>query len=226
MRVFFPKINIEIEIQEGRCCGLLIEENGEYRSIVRELWEQSTDNSECITFSTNQNQLKIGKEVEIIINPFDLDINNKKILNKVYGEITKVVTEELNQDFAEINQRIIALLDHVTDRLSYSLDYALEPEIKQLLKCYSVSVDDYCENLTERLITYIQFSSMILGTKVFVFVQCLNYLSAQEVDYIKECIAYTHSNALFLECMYDSFPKAFGKCVIYDRDKCVIHIEI
>ena len=80
MRLLCDKLGIDIELSENKPQIVTIEDVALYSGFVRELWEEYKGNDGDILISDKGTDLKFGKNIEVIINPFDIDCNNKRFL--------------------------------------------------------------------------------------------------------------------------------------------------
>lgn len=87
VRIAWACNNLDIELEENKILVLTIENTEEYVKFLSELNLQSEGEVGTITLSSDGKELNFNKTAEIIFNPFVLDMNNKKIITKLYQNI-------------------------------------------------------------------------------------------------------------------------------------------
>ena len=65
-----------------------------FSKYLQELYEQCERKEGKFVLSDNDKELDLSKCVEIIGNPFAVDINNRKILGKLYAELDELSGKE------------------------------------------------------------------------------------------------------------------------------------
>lgn len=65
-----------------------------YAKYLQELFSQQNGEEGQFVLSHKEKELNIAKSVEVIVNPFNVEINGRKILNKLYTEL-----EQLSNNF-------------------------------------------------------------------------------------------------------------------------------
>jgi CRISPR-associated protein Csn2 len=224
MRLFYETCNLEIEIPDGGFVGICIEDPVMFRHFTENLWRQANALEGEIFLTQGEKAIKLNKEGCVIFNPYSLDVNEKKILNHIYGELQEIVELDYYVKKSEIDSAILSLLDEVTEHLPYPLEYALNIDFQQLLKLYGVKVDMQDTDLMERVINYIRLSHQVMGTGLFIFVHFRDYFNREELLKIKEMIQYEQISVLMVENMVDTEKTLNEKWWIIDRDRCMIEV--
>lgn len=80
--------NLELRLIENEITVLSLEAPSAYQKIMHDLWQQYNGNEGSFILSENGKELKIQKNVECIYNPFTVNLNDKKILTKLYQELS------------------------------------------------------------------------------------------------------------------------------------------
>ena len=66
-----------------------------FSKYVGELYKQANKDEGEFVLSENNKEIDIAKYSEIVINPLSVEINNRKILNKLYEELHKLSSNEV-----------------------------------------------------------------------------------------------------------------------------------
>ena len=190
---------------------------------VGELNDQIAGKEGKFVLSENNKELELSKAADLLINPFSTEVNTRKILNKLYLELTERSREE------QMYMKTVELFNHIQEYMleleqqsSYILDFNRETDVSILLKALSVQYEVKEAGYWERLIQYIKIMASAAGIKVFIFVNLRSYLSdAQMEELIKE-LEYQDVSGLFIENQQRSCLKGV-KWYIIDKDQCEIY---
>lgn len=221
MKIANAKYQLEIEFVENTTNVLVIENPTVMEEIVHELQQQSDGEEGNFVLSEKNKIFKMEKELMLIINPFSLDFNDKKIINKLYLELLQYGNELLNKK-EEINQLSVKLLDEIIDKSQYNnISFDLEIEWKEFFKLYGLKIDESYETLLEKLIEYIKILSDLCGIHLVCFVNIKNYLQDKEVNELYEIAYYKKVDLLLIESS-DTRNLDNEHTFIIDRDRCLI----
>ncbi len=221
MRLLCDRLGIDIELSENMTQIIVLEDVALYSGFVRELWEQHKGNDGEIILSDNGTSLKFGKNIEVVINPFDIDCNNKKILSRIYQETVEIIQNEKIDDAFEINRRVISLLDDTVGKLPYDLDYNLDLNLQSLLKLYDLTVRMDAETYPELLSQYIDLMAKACGVKCFVFVGLRKYLTQENLENLYKDVFYDKIYLIDIESDI-GMRLDTEKVAILDKDQCLI----
>jgi CRISPR-associated protein Csn2 len=224
MRISYRGCGLEMELQEGELAGICMESSFMFRNFTEQLWNQSNDMEGEIFLSKGDKALKWNKEVFVNFNPYSVDLNEKKILSRVYGEMQEIADLDFYAKKSEINTAVVSMLDEIDSRLPYPLQYTLELDFQQLLKVYGVKVESRDTELIERVADYIRLAHQTLGTVLFIFVHFKDYFSRDELSGLREMIQYEQVAVLLVENMIQPEEHVNEKWWIIDKDSCIIEI--
>ena len=90
MKLVCSEYGLEIELEENKVQVLLIEKQEIALAMTESLWRQSNGGAGIFILSAADKIHNIAKEVCVILNLFDINCNDRKILNKLYQEIALV----------------------------------------------------------------------------------------------------------------------------------------
>jgi CRISPR-associated protein Csn2 len=215
MKLFFGGCDLEIEIEEGDLFGLCITEN---------LWNQANGIDGEIFLTKGDKSLKLNKEGSVIFNPYSLDVNERKIINRVYSEMQEIADTNLYEQQSDINSDVVSLLDEIGTHFPYPLDYSLNLDFQQLLKIYSVKIEMIDSDLIDRVVNYIRLSHQILGTGIFIFINFRTYFTQKELSGLREMVQYEQITVLMVENNVNFDEGVNEKWWIVDKDLCIIEI--
>lgn len=201
----------------------IIESPDIFSEYIQELNGQLAGEEGRFVLSENNKELDLEKKADMVINPFSVDVNSRKILNKLYQELTGLSREE------QMHTKTLELFRHIQEYMldleqctSYILEFDQEIDIAALLKAVNVHYEMKDVDFLEKIVQYIKIMAAVAGTKLFVIVNLRSYLTdLQMQNLIQEC-EYQDIKILFIENQQRSCMKR-GKRYIIDIDKCEIY---
>lgn len=219
MRLVNANYGIDICFSEQHPELLIFESECIMREAVNELWMQYSGKEGNYVLSENK-ILKIDKAMEMIINPFSIDFQNKKILSALYSKMSAIGNEKVEEKSC-INSDLIKLLDNISDAVNYmGITYQLDFAWTELFKMYGVKIETPEDFLT-RIIEYIKVLSETCQIFLFCFVNLKSYLSSDEIMELYKITSYNKINLLLIEHQETSKIEQ-EHITIIDKDRCLI----
>ena len=205
-----------------QCALWVIESPTMFAEYVQELCVQQAGGEGRFVLSENDKEVNIEKFVEIVINPFSVDINDKHILSRLYKELfkkafgenmylyTQKIISALNQYFAELEQQE-----------TYFLTVDKEIDMTAIFKVMGVKVESYADNYIQNISQYMKLIAELLSKRVVIFVNLGSYMEVDQIEEVIKEAAYNELAVLFIESSQKSFPKGVTQYII-DNDICEI----
>lgn len=221
MKLTQAQYNLELDLAENVATILVIENKGAMVEIVRDLIIQSRGGEGQFILSNNGKELKLNKNLDVVINPFEINLNEKRILTAMYKRLEESANEHI-EDKEKLNGLMVNLLDEILETETAAFyDYDFELEWKDLFKLYNVRVADDTESLLELIVEYIKTVACYLGIRLVVFVGLDMFFSSKDLNLIISQANYCKVHLLLISAReLDNICE----CNIYilDGDKCVI----
>lgn len=220
MKLVHAKYGLEIDFQEG-CPEILILENKlVMRELVGELWGQCSGTDGMFMFSDDKKILKIDKSVEMILNPFAIDFQNKKLMTALFSKMTMIGNEKILEK-NEINSAIINILDDISNSINYAgISYRLEFMWQDLFKMYGIKIEKQGNFLLD-IIEYMKAVSELCGISLLCFVNLKNYINNEELLDLYNAAMYNKVQLLLIESNQTDMVGAEHVTII-DNDLCLI----
>lgn len=201
----------------------IIESPELFARYLQELYGQYAKCEGKFVLSQDIKELDISKYVEIITDPFAVDLNGRKIIDKLYTELNELSkTEMMYTKTLQLAQHIQEYLLDLESNTNHILQFNSEIDITGLLKTMDVKIEDYTEKFFERLVCYIKNVIGVLSVKVFVFINLRSYLTDNQMEELIQEITYQEVHALFIENQERTCLKG-GIRYIIDKDGCEIY---
>lgn len=213
---------MQLDFDENEAIVWSIESPIAFRKHLDELLAQIGGEEGKFILSQDCGEASIPKNMELILNPFLIDINDKKCLNKLYSELVETAYgEKYYLATQQLLSEISGYFFDMEQEASIALTFEDEIDFLQLMKAVGIKAEDGEKDLLGRLEQYLKVIANLLHKKIIVFVNLTSYLTEQEIgelvlqaDYLKIFIVLIESR----ENRF-SFP---AKYYIIDKDGCEI----
>ena len=173
------------------------------------------------SLSEGEKILPLSKAAEIVWNPFSIDINNKKILGKLFQELKNISIEDQYTEICELNSKIVQYLDDLNLKIPYPIQFHLELDVLDIYKVYGVQLDTAGIGMFERLLQYVKILKLLCGVQLLVFVNVKNYLSEIQVKELYKTAFYYKMNLLLVEA-HQGKSLECEKNQLIDEDLCLL----
>ncbi len=221
MRLVYKRLDLEMNFNENEINVLIIENPTIYSDVIQSFINQSDGLGGNFLCSVDNKEIALSKVAEIIITPFDVDINNKKIITKIYTEIDSEIMISMSEKAALLNKNIIEFLDEVVSHVDYDIVYEPAINFTGLFKLMDLKNRNQDDELINRLINYIKLMHTVLNRELFVFVNIKMYLSEEEIEELYKFCAYEKIHVLLIEGFQNKIYYN-EKVWIIDKDLCII----
>lgn len=220
MRIANSRLGLDIMLKENIVSALVVENKRELCYVVENLWNQC-NGLEGDFILSNDKIIKMDKTAHIILNPFSIDFNSKKIINALYFEMSNVADSHIEEK-GEINKRVLELLDDILLSVSYSgVEYNIDFSWSDLFKAYGVKLEEQYVSLLEKTVEYIKVLSKLCGIQVLFLVNYKAYFTKEEIEELYCQANYNKIHIVMIEA--GESEKIYGEEVyVIDNDRCFI----
>ncbi len=227
MRLLHKDYQFKLDFKENDRILFIIESPEVFRQLIQELMIGQTGEECGFVLSEENVPIKIQDNLKCIINPFELSLNERKLLSKLYELLKKEIqSTELLLENNEIYAMIENYSIHIFQQLDWELAYTDKSDIQNLLKFMDIKFAEHEESLIEKIIDYIKVSHDLIGIKCFVFVHLLSYLDEYEIEKLYEFAQYQKIIILLMESQQPSDIKKFNSVIIIDKNCCEIELDM
>ncbi|MGD1818260.1 MAG: type II-A CRISPR-associated protein Csn2 [Pleomorphochaeta sp.] len=202
---------------------LVIESKTLLYNIIQDLNNQINNEYGDFVLSIDDTPIEIKDNLELIINPFNIDINNKKVLLAIQK---LAMVEAKNEIHYSKTNRIISLIEEYAQNIAFTFNGNIAPKTEitsdNIIKMINYQVDTFSTNFYENLFEYLLNSNKYLNIQVFCFINLFNYLENDQIDeLINSCINYD-IHVIFIEASDINYKNNNCKKIIIDSDFCQI----
>lgn len=224
MKLLHPDLKVEILDTDLRnCCEWVIESPELFTKYIQELKQQINRMQGNFVLSEDEKELEIAKYAEIIIDPFAIDVNDRKIVSKLYSDLAKAAYEEDNYlQTMEIQSALQKYLCNLEQSSDYILEIDSEVDISALFKTLNIKFESFPENIFEQVNQYVKVMAELAGKRLVILVNFCSYFSVDQLDELIKNAAYHEIFILLIESQQKSYSHESNRYIIIDKDGCEI----
>ena len=215
-------VNMERKLLDNVVTEWVIEAPEEFTRYVQELYMQCEGAAGDFVLSDGEKELGITKNVEFLDSVLDLDVNERKILGKLYADLEQLAYSE---KFVVRTQEMIQYLRTYIFELEQETDFMLDVDdgvdMSAIFKGNGVKLETVETGILEKIVHYIKVVRLLLKKQVFVFVNVRSYLTVRQVEQLIKEAAYQEVQILLIENVMRDCVNSERRCII-DSDKCEI----
>lgn len=224
MKVINNSWQRQIVLEDNLIHTIVFENKKYYRENILELIRQHKGYEGSFILSNNNREVTFDKNSYFISDLFNIDINNKKIITKVYGELLKIVTDDI-AEYNEITSYIREYFETLVFNNNLDLEYTDKIEENSLLKLGDFKIQFEESNYLEKLIKFLKVLVELCNIKVIFTVGLYRVFSVKEVEkiYKEVCLNKIHIVNIESEQQINKKSTCYNEIVyIFDQDNCEI----
>ena len=214
----------QIVLEDNLIYTIVFENKKYYRESILELIRQHKGYEGNFILSNNNKEVSFDKNSYFISDLFNIDINNKKIITKIYGELLKVVTDDI-AEYNKITSYIREYFETLVFNNNLDLEYNDEIEANSLLKLGDFKIQFEESDYLEKLIKFLKVLVELCNIKIIFVVGLCRVFSVEEVEKIYKEVCLNKINIINIESEYQNIKKSdcYNELVyIFDQDNCEI----
>lgn len=171
-----------------------------------------------LNYSKNNSIIDLEKYGNVIYNPYDLNLTEKKLVNVLYSILQNHIKDNEIKIINEIEKNLIELLNVLFQKVSVPFEYNEGIDVSKLFLSIGVrypilSKASYFENL----LLYIKIYVEVLYIKCFITLNLTNLLSSEEQNKLK--LYLKELDIVLIDCFVESKNNSN---LIIDSDWCSI----
>jgi len=209
--IVFNDDNINVlEIKNSKCFSHIIE-------IINDKIN-GIDTNEIFLLDNKDEELKMNKEMYMVLDVFNVDYNSKQILKKIYEIIAENISK--NQDY-EIEKMTLNLRNYIIqeiNELPFEFVMKSDIDIPEILKLYNLKIDE--QNYTS-ILDKIEILIDILATlkiaNILVIPNLKLFLDEKELIELYKYSLYNNIKLLLIERNNDLEKLKYEKIIVIDE---------
>lgn len=220
MKLRINGLENEIIFNEGKCNVLICRDKKLFRHIIEILNDKSigVDSNEIFLLDDDNEEIKIDKEIYLVIDIFNIDYNSKKILNKIYEVISNRV--ELTKEI-EMNNIVIKLRNYLIEEINeMPFEFVMKDEldVKEILRLFDLKIDkEIYANIIDKIELLIDIISTLNIASILVIPNMRAFLTDEETIEIYKYSLYNNIKILSIEKDISSKLK-YEKILLIDEN--------
>lgn len=222
MRLIERELGLDIELKENIISVVVIEKVELRLRIIDELYSQINGIEGNWILVENEKQFDLSKSVDMILEPFSVELNSKKIKNKLYQDIKEVAQEYYFSQGMELHSNICGYIENVLEKIPYPIKYDAEWNLLEILKVYGVELEEESESKCGKLFNYIKLVNNVCGNSVFILVNIKQYLTEQQVLELYKLVMYSKIQLVLIEFNMYNEKNNVEDIYVLDADGCII----
>ena len=222
MKLVHIGMDMQLEFDRDPVKEVIIESPDCFMLYIRELIRQSEGEEGGFVLSEDDKIQNISKCIDIIVNPFDVDINDKKILGKIYDQLKLAAYDE--RFYVHTQEMIRQVLSYIIDLINDSdfiMDINADVDMSLLFKATGVKLECDEDDFLEKIFKYIELVTELLNKKLIIFVNLRNYINDNKYKEFIDMCRYKKLSVLLLESSKMNRISCVKQYII-DKDRCEI----
>lgn len=208
----------EIELKENTVNILEIHNSKLFSEVINNINNQCNGEEENnqIVLMQDQKRLNIEKSIYLLTDVFNINFNDKRILNKIYNILMENIKNRQDDELENITLKLRNYLIDEINELPFEFNMNSDIEIDYLLKGFNVKIDTSCYvSIIEKIEFVIDIISTLKLAKILIIPNLKTYLSTEELLEVYKYSIYNNIRLLILENKHDE------KIIKYERKNII-----
>ena len=224
MKIINKNWQRKIEIEDNIIYTLVFENKKYYRENIIELINQDKGNEGSYILSNDNKEISFDKNSYIITDIFNIDINNKKVLTKIYSSLLKEIVEDISS-YNELTTNIRVYFEKLIFNSSLEIEQGEEIDMSSLLKLGDFKIHVENDDILEKFLKFLKVLSELCSYKIIFVVGLHTVFTQDEIIEIYKEVCLNKINIINVE--YQQFRNLSNEnykeiVYIFDGDNCEI----
>ena len=224
MKIINKNWQRKIEIEDNIIYTVVFENKKYYRGNIFELINQHKGNEGSYILSSDNKEISFDKNSYIITDIFNIDINSKKVLTKIYNSLLKEIIEDI-PSFNELSTNIRLYFEKLIFNSSLEIEQGEEIDMSSLLKIGDFKIHVENDDILEKFIKFLKVLTELCSYKIIFVVGLHSVFTKDEIIEIYKEVGLNKINIINIE--YQQFKNLSNEhykeiVYIFDSDNCEI----
>lgn len=221
MRIVYPSLHIEFELDLQKLNKIIVENKHEFRKFASETILATEGKGDGVLFEDENRDLIKPKSVAVILSPVQNNMEGKDLIKKLTSELVDDLERSKNfEKFIEVKEKLIKIIDELQQCSEYPFDYDGDFGPTELLKLLNIGFREEGDIL-DKFANFIKISSRLMDKKIIILVNCEAYFSEDEMAEIHKIAKYEELYIVLVESSQCTLTTELNSIII-DNDLCVI----
>lgn len=187
---------------------------------VKNYREVAFDITNSLIFSIDNVEKSLDSNGLIIKNPFEIDLNEKKLLTAIYKKLQMRFSDQQLNYIQKIEEYSFKLFDELLEDVDYHMEYNESIDIVKLFSNFNISfpVIEY-ENYLDLFSTYCKLNSLYNNTKIIISFGVTSLLTKEELKLLETELEL--NDLVLLDIIFNNQYNSNYDLII-DEDWCII----
>jgi len=223
MKLSHPNFVRPLVFVEGEINVLIVENQREFYNYIMEMKNQIEEGSGKFVISVDNEILDLKKKVDLTIDILSMNLNQKRIITKLYSILKNLsINEDCYLQTKIITSEVEKYIDEIVDLIDFPITYNKESILESIFKSLDIRFAYNHEFLLERVIDYIRIVREFFTVELFVFVNLKSFLVENDVKELYRFAAYEKIKIILFESTCRDVIKEYENVRIIDFDLCEI----
>lgn len=185
---------------EAGCRTLVLESPSLFSQLTTEMVRQMNGEEGGFFTEENYEEVPLSKSLWLLYSPYTIDLNERKILTKLYKEMESGIYAEYVEEYLEIERTLLSLVDRIQLGGHLPMQHDDRLPVPDLLKIMNLKMEqDSEQDIIERLYSYIELVTKYFQSKGFVCVQFRDFFTDEQLRVFAQEMSMEHIGVVFLE---------------------------
>ena len=224
MKIINKNWQRKIKIEDNIIYTLVFENKKYYRENIIELINQYKGNDGSYILSNDNKEISFDKNSFIITDIFNIDINSKRVLTKIYNLLLKEIVEDISS-YNELSTNIRLYFEKLIFNSSLEIEQGEEIDMSSLLKLGDFKLYVEQDDILEKFVKFLKVLTELWGCKIIFVVGLHTVFTQDEIIEIYKEVCLNKINIINIE--YQQFNNLSNenyreRVYIFDKDNCEI----
>ena len=224
MKIINKNWQRKIKIEDNIIYTLVFENKKYYRENIIELINQHKGNEGSYILSNDNKEISFDKNSFIITDIFNIDINSKRVLTKIYSSLLKEIVEDISS-YNELSTNIRLYFEKLIFNSSLEIEQGEEIDMSSLLKLGDFKLYIEQDDILEKFVKFLKVLTELCGCKIIFVVGLHTVFTQDEIIEIYKEVCLNKINIINIE--YQQFNNLSNenyreRVYIFDKDNCEI----
>ena len=224
MKIINKNWQRKIKIEDNIIYTLVFENKKYYRENIIELINQHKGNEGSYILSNDNKEISFDKNSFIITDIFNIDINSKRVLTKIYNLLLKEIVEDISS-YNELSTNIRLYFEKLIFNSSLEIEQGEEIDMSSLLKLGDFKLYVEQDDILEKFVKFLKVLTELCGCKIIFVVGLHTVFTQDEIIEIYKEVCLNKINTINIEYQqfYNLSNENYKEIVyIFDKDNCEI----
>lgn len=224
MKLAHISLENPIDFKDDRIISWVIEDPKIYWVFIKELMSQIQGEIGDFVLSNKEKTLKLESDAQIVVGPFDISFESKKISTLITKKLLKTATEG---DYFSKLQEIKNLTSSFLKELISDADLPVSiDDISDDNLIKSVEIK-FPENkiFLENLCAYLSLILNLCTPKLLILVDVKRYLNHDELKELIKFLMYEDVDVLFVDLLIQNLSICSTRTYFMDSDRCEFELD-